>query len=99
MPTSQQPADVRDAASALSAALADHLRAVEASTGESDQGVAQAFAALREAAVTYDELLYDVHDEVLPFEVVEHLDDDDLDDLDDLDDDLDDDAPGTAADL
>jgi hypothetical protein len=63
------PARVRDAAEALKAAIDRHLLAVENRTGEADPAVFTAFDDLAAAADVYDELLYDVHDEVTPFEV------------------------------
>jgi hypothetical protein len=57
----EQPtiAEVRSAAEAVKAAIDRHLAAVEARTGENDPGVLDA----------YDSALYDVYDEVTPFEV------------------------------
>jgi hypothetical protein len=63
-------ADVRQAAEALKAAIDAHLRAVEARQDELDPAVLEAFDALAAAAEAYDELLYAVHDEVTPFEVM-----------------------------
>lgn len=68
-------AEVRAAAEALKEALDRHLDAVErraAASGEdaaADAGVFNAFNELAAAGEVYDELLYDVHDEVTPFEV------------------------------
>jgi len=61
--------EVRAAAEALKAAIDLHLAAVEARSRELDPAVLQAFDALAAAAEAYDELLYEVHDEVTPFEV------------------------------
>lgn len=69
--------DVRAAAGVLGVALRTHLDAVERSTGEMDPLVKAAFLDLREAFLVYDELLFEVHDEVLPVEVVEYVDDED----------------------
>ena len=68
-------AEVRAAAEALKEALDRHLDAVErraSSSGEdaaADAEVFNAFNELAAAGEVYDELLYDVHDEVTPFEV------------------------------
>ncbi|MFR9673987.1 hypothetical protein [Streptomyces sp. TR02-1] len=71
-------ADVRAAAEAVKAALERHLEAVErrseaADSGvpvpEADTAVYAAFDELAAAGERYDELLYDVYDEVTPFEV------------------------------
>jgi hypothetical protein len=68
--------EVRAAAEALKAAIDLHLAAVEARSRELDPAVLEAFDALAAAAEAYDELLYEVHDEVTPFEVpVEPADD------------------------
>lgn len=68
--TQPTPAQVRAAAEALKAAIDRHLAAVEARTDELDPSVLEAFDALASAAEEYDELLYTVHDEVTPFDVV-----------------------------
>ncbi|MEU3075276.1 hypothetical protein [Streptomyces laurentii] len=62
-------AEVRAAAEAVKAALDRHLAAVERRTGQDDPAVYEAFNALAAAAEAYDELLYDRHDEVTPFEI------------------------------
>ncbi|MDB1089042.1 hypothetical protein PJ985_15885 [Streptomyces sp. ACA25] len=72
-------AEVRAAAEALKQALDRHLEAVErrASTADTDVDAADradgevftAFNELAAAGEVYDELLYDVYDEVTPFEV------------------------------
>jgi hypothetical protein len=62
--------EVREAAEALKSAIDAHLRAVEARVDELDPAVLEAFDALAAAAEEYDELLYAVHDEVTPFEVM-----------------------------
>jgi hypothetical protein len=72
-PSAQPPAtaaEVRQAAEALKSAIDAHLRAVEARVDELDPAVLEAFDALAAAAEQYDELLYAVHDEVTPFEVM-----------------------------
>ena len=61
--------EVRAAAEALKAAIDVHLAAVESRSRELDPAVLEAFDALAAAAEAYDELLYEVHDEVTPFEV------------------------------
>ncbi|MEV0786141.1 hypothetical protein AB0I52_24930 [Streptomyces sp. NPDC050423] len=62
-------AEVRAAADAVKAALDRHLDAVERRSGDDDPAVYDAFNALAAAAEVYDELLYDRHDEVTPFEI------------------------------
>lgn len=70
-------ADVRAAAEAVKAAIDRHLEAVErraggaggAEDGDSEHAVYAAFNELAAAGETYDELLYEVHDEVTPFEI------------------------------
>ncbi|GAA2101951.1 hypothetical protein GCM10009801_75620 [Streptomyces albiaxialis] len=73
-------ADVRAAAEAVKAALDRHLEAVERRAGESgdaeqreaaalDSAVYAAFDELAAAGEAYDELLYEVYDEVTPFEI------------------------------
>jgi len=59
--------DVRTAAEALKRAVDSHLAAVEARSGESDPVVQDAYTALHDAAQRYDDLLFEVHDEVTPF--------------------------------
>jgi hypothetical protein len=68
--TQPTAAQVRAAAEALKIAIDRHLAAVEARTDELDPSVLEAFDALASAAEEYDELLYTVHDEVTPFDVV-----------------------------
>lgn len=62
-------AEVRAAAEAVKAALDRHLEAVERRSGEDDPAVYAAFNELAATAEVYDELLYDVYDEVTPFEI------------------------------
>ncbi|WP_299537644.1 hypothetical protein [uncultured Streptomyces sp.] len=62
-------AEVRAAAEAVKAALDRHLDAVERRSGDEDPAVYEAFNALAAAAEVYDELLYERHDEVTPFEI------------------------------
>jgi hypothetical protein len=62
------PADVRTAAATLKAAIDAHLEACEHSIGEHDPEVQAAYEALHRAALAYDDLLYDVHREVTPWE-------------------------------
>ncbi|CAL9379327.1 MULTISPECIES: hypothetical protein [Streptomyces] len=71
-------AEVRAAAEALKTALDRHLEAVERRSAEGGSGagaaraeaaVHAAFDELAAAGEAYDELLYDVYDEVTPFEI------------------------------
>jgi hypothetical protein len=62
------PDAVRAAAGALKEALDRHLAAVEARSGEQDPAVQEAYDELQQAAEEYDELLFEVHEEVTPFE-------------------------------
>ncbi|WP_424214564.1 hypothetical protein ACN20G_22220 [Streptomyces sp. BI20] len=62
-------AEVRAAAEAVKAALDRHLAAVESRSGDDDPAVHAAFNELAAAAEEYDELLYERHDEVTPFEI------------------------------
>jgi hypothetical protein len=59
---------VQAAADALKSAIDRHLQACEAKTTEEDPGVHVAYEALREAAESYDDALFDAFDEVSPFE-------------------------------
>ena len=74
-------ADVRTAADRLKSAIDLHLSAVESRTGENDPDVQAAFDALQAASESYDDLLFEVYDEVTPFENVtgDELPEDDLD--------------------
>ncbi|EST39751.1 hypothetical protein N566_00440 [Streptomycetaceae bacterium MP113-05] len=80
MSDAEQPtaADVRAAAESVKAALDRHLEAVERraealtrgnAAPEADTAVYAAFDELAAAGEAYDELLYDVHDEVTPFDI------------------------------
>jgi hypothetical protein len=73
-------ARVRELLAALTDALARHLDAVERRSGESDPKVFAAYEHLRDAFMAYDDVIYDVYDEVLPVEVVEFADDEEYDD-------------------
>jgi hypothetical protein len=70
-------AEVRAAADALKGAIDRHLAAIErraaapAADAEADAEVFAAFNEMAAAGEAYDELLYDVYDEVTPFEVPE----------------------------
>lgn len=70
-------AEVRAAAEALKGAIDRHLAAIErraetaADSAEADAEVFAAFNEMAAAGEAYDELLYDVYDEVTPFEVPE----------------------------
>lgn len=68
-PSTASETRVRSAADALKAAIDRHLAAVEARSGEGDPAVLIAYEALASAADAYDAALYEVHDEVTPFEV------------------------------
>ena len=66
------PDGVRAAAAAVKAAIDRHLDAVVARSGQAGSGgdaaVQEAFDALQAAAETYDDLLFEVYEEVTPFE-------------------------------
>ncbi|MGP4110826.1 hypothetical protein ACTWP5_07910 [Streptomyces sp. 4N509B] len=70
-------AEVRAAAEALKGAIDRHLAAIERraskpdDVAEADAEVFSAFNEMAAAGEAYDELLYDVYDEVTPFEVPE----------------------------
>ncbi|NUR57532.1 MAG: hypothetical protein HOV87_02300 [Catenulispora sp.] len=68
-PTAPTAADVRTAADALKTAIDAHLAAVQARSDESDPAVRTAFLAMAAAAEAYDDALYDVYNEVTPFEI------------------------------
>ena len=61
-------ADVRAAAERLKSAVDHHLEACVAKVGEQDPAVLSAYDALREAAESYDDALFDAFEEVTPFE-------------------------------
>ncbi|MFI9274167.1 hypothetical protein ACIGXM_26190 [Kitasatospora sp. NPDC052896] len=61
--------EVRDAAEAVKAAIDRHLEAVSSTTTADDPAVFAAYEELAAAAIAYDQLLYEVYDEVTPFEV------------------------------
>jgi hypothetical protein len=63
------PAAVRAAADRLGVAVAAHLAAVENKEGEQDPAVQAAYAELKAAAAAYDDLLFDAHGEVTPFDI------------------------------
>lgn len=56
---------------ALTDALDAHLDACLTRTGEADDNVQAAYSALRQAAERYDDLLYDLREEVTPWEFPE----------------------------
>ena len=60
--------DVRAAAELFKSAIDRHLEACADKGSERDPTVFAAFDALREAAETYEDALYDAYDEVTPFE-------------------------------
>ena len=70
------PAAVRAAADRLAVAVAAHLAAVENKAGEQDPAVQAAYAELRAAAAEYDDVLFDAHGEVTPFDIAEADEDD-----------------------
>ena len=86
-------ARVRALAGAFTAAIGEHLSAVEARRGEADATVYAAYERVRMAFTAYEDALYEVYDEVTPLDVgdLDEDDDEDDDDLDEDDDDLDDD--------
>ncbi|MFB7946606.1 hypothetical protein ACFC6L_17025 [Kitasatospora phosalacinea] len=61
--------EVRAAAEAVKAAIDRHLQAVSSSTEPGDPVVVHAYEELAAAAVAYDQILYEVYDEVTPFEI------------------------------
>ncbi|MER5866535.1 hypothetical protein [Kitasatospora sp. NPDC002040] len=61
--------EVRAAAEAVKAAIDRHLAAVSGPTTADDPVVASAYEELAAAAIAYDQILYEVYDEVTPFEV------------------------------
>ena len=63
--------DVRAAAERLKSAIDHHLKACIDKGGEEDPTVQAAYDALREAAESYDDLLFDSFDEVTPWEFSE----------------------------
>ncbi|WP_406196895.1 hypothetical protein OH807_10770 [Kitasatospora sp. NBC_01560] len=62
-------AEVRAAAEAVKAAIDRHLEAVSSPNAADDPAVSAAYEQLATAAIAYDQLLYEVYDEVTPFEV------------------------------
>lgn len=76
-PYDDRAGTVRELAAALSAAIAEHLRAVESRRGESDPAVYAAYDRLRDAFLAYEDALYETYDEVTPFEVVSDEEDED----------------------
>ena len=85
-------ARVRALAAAFTAAIGEHLSAVEARRGEADATVYAAYERVRVAFTAYEDALYEVYDEVTPLDVGDDdEDDEDDDDLDEDEDDLDDD--------
>ncbi|MGF1431537.1 hypothetical protein [Kitasatospora sp. LaBMicrA B282] len=61
--------EVREAAEAVKAAIDRHLEAVTSSTEDDDPAVSAAYEELAAAAIHYDQVLYEVYDEVTPFEI------------------------------
>ncbi|MER7671465.1 hypothetical protein ABTY61_23795 [Kitasatospora sp. NPDC096128] len=62
-------AEVRAAAEAVKAAIDRHLEAVSSPNAADDPAVTAAYEQLATAAIAYDQLLYEVYDEVTPFEI------------------------------
>ncbi|MFD8707653.1 hypothetical protein ACFV1W_34570 [Kitasatospora sp. NPDC059648] len=62
-------AEVRAAAEAVKAAIDRHLEAVSSPNAADDPDVSAAYEQLATAAIAYDQLLYEVYDEVTPFEI------------------------------
>ncbi|KJS53112.1 hypothetical protein [Streptomyces rubellomurinus] len=62
-------AEVRAAAEAVKAAIDRHLEAVSSPSAADDPAVSAAYEQLATAAIAYDQLLYEVYDEVTPFEI------------------------------
>ncbi|MFG2823194.1 hypothetical protein ACGFX4_27680 [Kitasatospora sp. NPDC048365] len=61
--------EVRAAAEAVKAAIDRHLQAVSSTVEAGDPAVVSAYEELAAAAIAYDQILYEVYDEVTPFEV------------------------------
>lgn len=59
-------AEVRAAAEAVKAAIDRHLEAVSSPSAADDPAVFAAYEQLATAAIAYDQLLYEVYDEVTP---------------------------------
>lgn len=72
----QDRARLQAALDELTDALDNHLEACLARSGEADAAVQAAYTALRHAAERYDDLLFETHDEVTPWEFPEgpHVD-------------------------
>ena len=88
--------DPREALSALTSALEEHLVAASARRGEEDPIVEATFVGIIDAFEAYEEALFDAFDEVTPL-VIYGEDDGDFDD-DDSDEDEDDDDEDEDAD-
>ncbi|MCI9887653.1 primosomal protein [Micrococcales bacterium 31B] len=89
--------DPRAALERLTLALENHLNALERRRGEDDPSVDRAFETLEDACEAYDDAIFTVFNETLPFVSVDDSDDEDDDDDDDADEefeefDLDDEA-------
>ncbi|WP_354643378.1 hypothetical protein [Kitasatospora camelliae] len=61
--------EVRAAAEAVKAAIDRHLQAVSSTVEAGGPAVVNAYEELAAAAIAYDQILYEVYDEVTPFEV------------------------------
>ena len=84
--------DPRAALDRLVGALEAHLAAAQRRRGEQDPAVEAAYAALSDAFESYDEALYDAHDEVTPFVLYEDVEDDEDEDAEEEDEDAEDDV-------
>ncbi len=69
--TTASPAALQSALGDLKAALDRHLLACANRSGEQDEDVQAAYEALRVAAERYDDVLFEVYDEVTPWEFPE----------------------------
>ncbi|GHD13908.1 hypothetical protein [Zhihengliuella salsuginis] len=74
--------DPRIALEALKVSLDEHLSAVVSRRSESDPSVEAAFFAVADAFESYEDALYDAHEEVLPLELYDDSEDDDDDEND-----------------
>ena len=78
-PSRPSPEDVRAAADTLTGGITAHLQAVEARTGEEDPAVIDAYHSLKDAVEAYEDALFDTYEEVVPFSVVEFVEEDEED--------------------
>lgn len=68
--------DPRIALEALKVSLDEHLSAIVSRRSESDPAVEAAFFAVADAFESYEDALYDTHEEVLPLELYDDSEDD-----------------------